>query len=82
MDLNIVCMTWNVAGSVPSKPQHFALLAQLVQLHDASLVALAFQEAVDLGAATLGIASVTQNTHAAIEEFLKVGALITAETLL
>jgi hypothetical protein len=74
IDLNIMCMTWNVAGSAPTKPEHFALLAQLVQLHDASLVALAFQEAVDLGAATLGIATVTQHTHAAIEAFLQVSA--------
>ncbi len=74
IDLNIMCLTWNVAGSVPTQPEHFALLAQLVQLHDASLIALAFQEAVDLGASTLGIAAVTPHTHAAIESFLKVSA--------
>jgi hypothetical protein len=71
-DLNIMCITWNVAGKMPQHSEHFASLAQLVQLHDVSLVALAFQEAVDLNASSLGIDSVTPETHSAIDAFLKV----------
>ena len=71
-DLNIMCLTWNVAGSMPQHPEHFTQLAQLVQLHDASLVALAFQEAVDLNASSLGIDCVTPETQAAADAFLKV----------
>jgi hypothetical protein len=72
LQLNIVCVTWNVAGKMPQQPQHFAQLAQLVQLHDTSIVALAFQEAVDLKASTLGIHSITPETQSGIDAFLQV----------
>jgi hypothetical protein len=78
MDLNIVCVTWNVAGSMPRKPEHFTSLAQLVQLHDASLLAIAFQEAVDLNASALGIDTVTPDTQSAIDLFLQVHVLAAA----
>jgi hypothetical protein len=72
LQLNIVCVTWNVAGKMPQQPQHFAQLAQLVQLHDTAIVALAFQEAVDLKASTLGIHSITPDTQSGIDAFLQV----------
>jgi hypothetical protein len=72
--MNIMCITWNVAGRMPQQPEHFASLAQLLQLHDASLVALAFQEAVDLNASSLGIDSVTCDTQSSIDALLKVAA--------
>jgi hypothetical protein len=73
-DVNIMCVTWNVAGMMPQQPEHFASLAQLLQLHDASLVALAFQEAVDLNASSLGIDSVTCDAQSSIDALLKVPA--------
>ena len=76
LELPVLCATWNVGGCMPQQASHFTQLAQLVQLHDASLVALAFQEAVDLNASALSIDCVTPETQAGIDAFLQVRALL------
>jgi hypothetical protein len=78
LEMNFMCLTWNVAGKMPHHPKDYSQLAQLVQLHDASLLALAFQEAVDLNAASLSIHSVTPETQLGIDAFLQVRAAATA----
>jgi hypothetical protein len=72
MDISIMCFTWNVAGHVPQHPDHFTLLAQLAHMHDASIVALALQESVNLNAASLGIATITPETQSGLELLLQV----------
>ena len=74
LELNIMCFTWNVAGKMPQQPEHFTQLAQLIQLHDASIVALAFQEAVDLNASSLSIDSITPESQSGIDALLHVRA--------